>query len=140
MSDPVLVSHIGIAVADLQQSIAAFQRLTGLTVGPITDVPDQQVKVAMFSGENPHAGGRIELVAATSPESPIATFIAKRGEGLHHVCIYVDDIVARLAELKAAGVRLIDESPRIGADGEKIAFVHPSGANGVLIELQERSK
>lgn len=140
-SGEVLISHIGIAVADLHKSIAVYERLTGCTVGVVTEVPDQKVKVAMFTaGDDPHQGGRIELVAATSPDSPIAKFIAKRGEGLHHICVYVEDIEARLAELKAAGVQLIDTVPRIGADGDKIAFVHPSGTNGVLVELQERSK
>lgn len=135
-----LIAHVGIAVSDIDKSIVAFERLTGQKVGIITDVPDQRVKVAMFPGGDPHIGGRIELLAATSPDSPIARFIAKRGEGLHHICIYVDDIEVRLAELRAAGVKLIDETPRLGAEGEKIAFVHPAGANGVLIELQEKSK
>jgi len=129
-----LVAHIGIAVADLEKSIRAFELLTGRKIEAIADVPDQKVRVAMLGG---HDAARIELVAATSPDSPIARFIKKRGEGLHHICIYVDDLEKRLRELKAAGVRLIDEQPRIGADGAKIAFVHPSGAGGVLVELQE---
>lgn len=139
--DAVLISHVGIAVKDLDKSIALFETLTGISVGLITEVPDQRVKVAMFTvASDSHTGGRIELVAATSPDSPIAKFIEKRGEGLHHICIFVEDIEARLAELTAAGVRLIDTTPRIGADGEKIAFVHPSDANGVLMELQEKAK
>lgn len=129
-----MVAHIGIAVADLEKSIRAFELLTGRKIEAIADVPDQKVRVAMLGG---HDAARIELVAATSPDSPIARFIKKRGEGLHHICIYVDDLEKRLRELKAAGVRLIDEQPRIGADGAKIAFVHPSGAGGVLVELQE---
>lgn len=140
MSD-TLISHVGIAVADLEKAIALYQQLTGLTPAPIVEVPDQQVRVAMFASPagDPHPGGRIELVAATSPDSPIARFIARKGEGLHHICIYVEDIETRLAALKAAGVKLIDESPRIGADGEKIAFVHPASTGGVLLELQERN-
>ena len=130
-----LISHIGIAVADLQKSIRAFESLTGRKVEAITDVPDQKVRVAMFGG---HETVRIELVAATAQDSPIARFIEKKGEGLHHICIYVDDIDKRLRELKAVGVRLIDEQPRIGADGARIAFVHPTGAGGVLVELQEK--
>lgn len=138
--DPALISHVGIAVADLERSIELYQKITGLNVTSVVEVPDQRVKVAMFAAPSntPHPGGRIELVAATSPESPIARFIAKRGEGLHHICIYVDDIETRLKELKASGVELIDESPRLGADGEKIAFIHPISTNGVLLELQQR--
>ncbi len=140
MSD-TLISHVGIAVADLEKAIILYQQLTGLAPAPIVEVPDQKVRVAMFAAPagHPHPGGRIELVAATSPDSPIAKFIARKGEGLHHICIYVDDINARLAALKAAGLKLIDESPRIGADGEKIAFVHPASTGGVLLELQEKN-
>jgi methylmalonyl-CoA epimerase len=136
-----LISHVGIAVADLERSIALYQQITGQPVFSIIEIPDQRVKVAMFQPPATSAitGGRIELVAATSPDSPIAKFIAKRGEGLHHICIYVDDIVSRLKELKDSGVKLIDEMPRIGADGEKIAFVHPISTNGVLLELQQKA-
>lgn len=140
MSDS-LISHVGIAVADLEKSIAIYSQITGLQPSPVIEVADQQVKVVMFaspSGQQ-HPGGRIELVAATSPNSPIAKFIERKGEGLHHICIYVEDIESRLKALKAAGVKLIDESPRIGADGEKIAFVHPSSAGGVLLELQQKA-
>jgi methylmalonyl-CoA epimerase len=139
--DSSLISHVGIAVADLERSIALYQQLTGQTASSIIEVADQRVKVAMLAApsDSLHPGGRIELVAATSPDSPIARFIAKRGEGLHHICIYVEDIETRLRELKHAGVKLIDESPRIGADGEKIAFVHPISANGVLLELQQKT-
>lgn len=136
-----LISHIGIAVADLEASIERYRMLTGRIVGDIEEVPDQKVRVAMFSPaeSDEECGGRIELVAATSDDSPIAGFIARRGEGLHHLCLYVDDIEAKLRELKEADVRLIDESPRTGAGGRRIAFVHPSATGGVLIELEERS-
>lgn len=134
-----LVSHIGIAVADMAEAVARYKLLTGDDQPEICEVPDQQVTVAIF--EPPEgAGGRIELVAPTSSGSPVARFIDKRGEGLHHVCFYVDDIEAKLDELKRAGIRLIDESPRKGAGGHLIAFVHPSGTNGVLIELTQRTK
>ncbi|MDX9856436.1 MAG: methylmalonyl-CoA epimerase [candidate division Zixibacteria bacterium] len=137
MSD-ALLSHAGIAVASLEDAVARYRVITGREPSMITEVADQKVRVAMFSVGGEHAGGRVELVAATSADSPIAKYIEKRGEGLHHICIYVEDIVARLAELKRAGYRLIDEVPRIGAEGNRIAFVHPSAGGGVLIELEEK--
>ncbi len=129
------ISHIGIAVADLEQAIRNFGLVTGSQSPEICEVAEQQVRVAMFGGD----GGRIELVAATSPDSPVARFIEKRGEGLHHICIYVDDIETALGDLKQAGVKLIDETPRVGAEGKLIAFVHPASMNGVLIELEQRN-
>ena len=137
MSKP-LISHIGIAVSDIDAAAKNFRLITGEKNPVIHEVVDQKVRVAIFSAAV--AGGRIELVAPASPDSPLAKFIEKRGEGLHHVCIYVDDIEAKLAELKAEGIRLIDESPRRGAEGNLIAFIHPSSMNGVLVELEERTK
>ncbi len=135
-----LVSHVGIAVKDLDTALARYVMLTGDDSPLITDVPDQKVRVAIFAGGgDAHAGGRIELVAPISDDSPVAKFLEKRGEGLHHICIYVSDIERRLDELKAAGARLIDETPKIGAEGNRIAFVHPAGAHGVLLELEERT-
>jgi len=138
--DRPLVSHIGIAVKELDIAIARWKLTSGNNTPVIEDVTDQKVRIAMFAsaGSSGDGGGRVELVAATSPESPIARFIEKNGEGLHHICIYVDDIEAKLAELKSAGVRLIDQQPRIGAEGKRIAFVHPTSMGGVLIELEER--
>ncbi len=138
MSDEV-ISHVGIAVADIDAATARYAVLTGDSAPFVAEVPDQKVKVAIFSGGSPHAGGRIELVSPTSDDSPIAKYLQKRGEGLHHICVYVDDIERKLGELKAAGVRLIDETPRIGAEGNRIAFVHPAGTHGVLIELEEKT-
>ncbi|MBU0984190.1 MAG: methylmalonyl-CoA epimerase [candidate division Zixibacteria bacterium] len=137
----VPISHVGIAVKDLDQAIAAYASLLGRS-GPdlIEDVPEQKVKVAMFSGAQPEDGGRVELLMGVAEDSPISKFVDRRGEGLHHLCVYVDDIEAKLGDLKAAGVRLIDEVPRIGAGGCRIAFVHPGGSHGVLIELEERRK
>jgi methylmalonyl-CoA epimerase len=135
-----LISHIGIAVADLDAALKAYQTLLGVAPISAHEVIDQKVKVAFFSGasdETTH-GGRIELLQATSDDSPIARFINRRGEGLHHICIYVDDLDSKLAELKAAGMRLIDETPRLGAEGHRIAFVYPENTHGVLIELEER--
>lgn len=131
-----LVSHVGIAVKDLKKSIKIYSIITGDYEPVIEKVASENVEVAIFSGGNKKSG-RVELVASTSPNSPIAKFINKRGEGLHHICIMVDDINSKLTELKSAGVRLIDETHRIGAEGKKIAFVHPESLNGVLIELEE---
>ena len=141
MDKSSLISHVGIAVKDLDAAMKQYALLAGHAADMIEEVPEQKVRVAMFaaSGANAHeAGGRVELLTATSDDSPIAKFIERKGEGLHHICIYVSDIERKLTELKAAGVRLIDETPRIGAGGCRIAFVHPAGANGVLIELEER--
>lgn len=129
-----LVSHIGIAVKDLDSAIKSYEILTGSRISEVENVESEKVKVAMFSS----VGGRIELLAATSEDSPIAKFINNRGEGLHHICIYVDDIESKLRELKKAGIKVIDETYRPGAEGKKIAFVHPQNLNGVLIELEER--
>lgn len=138
-----LISHVGLAVVDFEAALKRYQLLTGDGHPRIAEVPDQQVKVAIFSpdrGATEEAGGRIELVSPTSENSPVAKFLAKRGEGLHHLCLYVDNLDEKLAELKKAGVRLIDETPRVGAEGNKIAFLHPAGTCGVLIELEERPR
>ncbi len=129
-----LVSHIGIAVKDLDSAIKSYEILTGSRISEVENVESENVKVAMFSS----VGGRIELLAATSEDSPIAKFINNRGEGLHHICIYVDKIESKLRELKKAGIKVIDETYCRGAEGKKIAFVHPQNLNGVLIELEER--
>ena len=129
-----LVSHVGIAVRDLESAIKSYSVLSGLQNPAIENIESEKVEVAMFSS----VGGRIELLAATSEDSPIARFINNRGEGLHHICIYVDDIESKLSELKKAGIKVIDETYRLGAEGKKIAFVQPQNLNGVLIELEER--
>lgn len=136
----MLISHIGIAVKDIDSAIETYKLLTDSGEISIEDIPDQKVKVAIFDDvrQGNSLGGRIELVAAASPDSPIARFLDRHGEGLHHICVYVDDIEKKLAELSAAGVRLIDTEPRIGAGGTRIAFVHPAGFGGVLLELEER--
>ena len=127
------IDHIGIAVADLEQALAFYRGTLGLALVEIEEVPDQQVRTAIFFTGT----GRVELLEATSPDSPIARFIAKRGEGIHHLALRVDDVAAKLAELAAAGVALIDKEPRIGAGGHRIAFVHPKATGGVLLELCE---
>jgi len=129
-------------VKDLDAAVATYSLLTGNDSPILEEVPEQKVKVAMLADRSDPEGkdgGRVELLTPTGEDSPIAGFLNKRGEGLHHLCIYVDDIEKKLAELKAAGVRLINETPRVGAGGHRIAFVHPAGTGGVLLELEERS-
>jgi methylmalonyl-CoA/ethylmalonyl-CoA epimerase len=127
------LDHIGIAVNDLSAALAFYRDALGLDVEGAEDVASQQVRAHFV----PVGGANLELLEATAPESPIARFIAKRGPGLHHITLRVDDIHAALAQLKARGVRLIDEQPRDGAEHSLIAFVHPASTGGVLIELKQ---
>lgn len=127
------IDHIGIAVESLEKAMAFYRDTLKLPLAEIEEVEDQKVRTAIFfTGE-----GRVELLEPTSPESPIAKFIAKRGEGIHHMAIRVTDIKAKLAELEAAGAQLIDREPRVGAGGHLIAFVHPKSAHSVLLELTQ---
>lgn len=140
MTDSV-ISHIGIAVADLEKAIDKYRLIIGEIHVEKYDVPDQKVKVALINNSHNRQDsviGVIELMTPTSPESKVAKFLEKKGEGLHHICLYVDNLKQKLSELKKAGVRLIDETPRRGAEGNLIAFIHPTSMNGVLIELEEK--
>ena len=130
------LDHIGIAVGDLSQALAFYRDALGLDVVPPEEVPSQRVRAHFV----PVGEATIELLEPTSADSPIAKFIEKRGPGVHHVTLRVDDIRAALARLKARGVRLIDEAPREGAEGALIAFVHPASTHGVLVELKQRVK
>jgi len=126
------IDHIGIAVEDLKQATKIYEILTGKKPDHVEEVPSEKVKAAFFSVGESH----LELLEATSEESPIAKFISKRGKGgIHHICIEVDDIKKKLAELKKNGIQLIDEKPKQGAHGKLVAFVHPNSTGGVLIEL-----
>jgi methylmalonyl-CoA/ethylmalonyl-CoA epimerase len=127
------ISHIGLAVKDIEASTALFQKLFGTKPSHSEDLPNQKVRTAMFE----IGGSCVELTAALDPDSPIAKFIEKRGEGVHHVSFVVDDVRAELARLKAAGFQIIDEEPRAGADGTLVAFLHPKSTNGVLIEVSQ---
>lgn len=130
------VDHLGIAVRNLDAALSFYRDAAGLAVAHVEVVPDQRVRVAMI----PVGDTRIELLEPTDLESPVARFIESRGEGLHHVAFLVDDIDATLAQLAAAGVRLVDAKPRQGAGGAKIAFVHPKSGFGVLYELCQRDQ
>ncbi|MCB5249673.1 MAG: methylmalonyl-CoA epimerase [Candidatus Cloacimonadales bacterium] len=124
------ISHIGIAVKDLNEAIKFYQKL-GLELEEIEEVPSQKVKVAFF----PIGEVRIELLEATSEDSPIAKFIEKRGEGVHHLAFQVDDLPEKLSEAEEKEFRLIDKEPRPGAHGADIAFLHPKSTHGTLIEF-----
>lgn len=125
------IEHIGIAVKNLNQSIETFEKFLGMKCYKIEEVEEQKVKTAFFQvGDT-----KIELLEATSPESPISKFIEKRGEGIHHIAFEVEDIKNKITELKELNFQLIDETPKIGAENLLIAFVHPKSLNGVLTEI-----
>jgi methylmalonyl-CoA/ethylmalonyl-CoA epimerase len=132
------VDHIGIAVANLDLALAFYRDELGLEIEPPEAVPSQQVQVHFVRLDAaPSRGVALELLEASADDSPIARYITKRGPGIHHVALRVPDLVAALGLLKARGVRLIDETPRRGAHGALIAFVHPSSTHGVLLELMQ---
>jgi methylmalonyl-CoA/ethylmalonyl-CoA epimerase len=128
------VDHIGIAVKSLENTLPFYTDVLRLSLLGVEEVESQKVKVAFLkAGET-----KIELLEPTSEESPIAGFIAKRGEGIHHVAFGVASIEERIAEMKDQGIRMIDDQPRLGAGGAQIAFMHPKSAAGVLVELCEK--
>lgn len=130
------LDHVGIAVDDLDAALEFYAGALGLEVEASEDVPSQGVRAHFVRV----GSAALELLEATAEESPVRRFVDRRGAGLHHVTLRVDDIAAALARLKARGVRLVDETPREGAEGALVAFVHPAAAHGVLVELkQERS-
>ena len=134
MEDGILrVGHIGIAVKSIDSGIKIWGELLGIKFEGITEVPSQKLRIGVFNVGDVE----IELLEPTSADSSVAKFIDSRGEGLHHICFKVKNIEGILSELKAKGVKLIDESPRVGALASKIAFIHPSSTGGVLIELAE---
>lgn len=125
------IEHIGIAVSNLEEAIRLYEKVLNLTCYAIEEVADQKVRTAFFKvGET-----KIELLESTDPEGPIGKFIEKRGEGIHHIAFAVDDIDKALLETEANGVRLIDQSPRMGAEGLRIGFLHPKSTLGVLTEF-----
>ncbi|HTG98871.1 MAG TPA: methylmalonyl-CoA epimerase [Vicinamibacterales bacterium] len=127
------LDHIGIAVANLGDALSFYRDALGLEIQTPEEVPSQRVRVHFI----PVGDSSLELLEATDDRSPIAKYTAKRGPGLHHITLRVDDLAAALAQLKERGVRLIDEAPRPGAHGSLVAFIHPSSAHGVLVELMQ---
>ena len=130
------IAHIGIAVRDLDASLRLYQAALGLPLHGRETVESDRVAVAFL----PAGGTEVELLQATDPDSPVARFIEQRGEGIHHIAIEVDDIEETLRTLRDRGYRLIDEEPRTGAGGARVAFVHPRSTGGVLIELCEKDE
>ena len=131
-----VVDHIGIAVKSIDEALNFWQKTLGIQCTGVEEVEEQKVKTAFL----PVGATEIELLEATSDDSPVAKFIEKRGEGIHHLALRVDDLDAALAELKEQGMRLIDETPRYGAGGARIAFIHPKATGGILLELSERKE
>lgn len=125
------IAHIGIAVRGLEELVPFYRDVLGMPQRRLTDSDGARI-VGLVAGES-----LVELLEADTPDSPIARFVAKRGPGIHHVCFAVDDLDGALARCRAAGVRLIDDVPRVGAEGKRIAFLHPSATGGVLVELSE---
>jgi len=131
--EPTHIEHIGIAVSNLAASVALYEEVFGLKCYNIEEVADQKVRTAFFRiGQT-----KIELLESTDPEGPIAKFIEKKGEGIHHIAFAVENIDDKLRQADKKGVRLIDANPRKGAEGLNIAFLHPKSTGGVLIELCE---
>ncbi len=128
------IDHIGIAVKEIQQAGKFYTDILGLKIEDIETVVEQKVNVAFL----PITDSEVELLESTEPDGPVAKFIDARGEGIQHIAFCVENIEEALAELKAKGVRLIDEKPRKGAGGAMIAFIHPKETNGVLVEICER--
>jgi len=129
------LDHVAVAVSSLERGLALYGALLGLEHLHTEDVPSQKIRAAVLAA----GSSRVELLEPTEEASPVARFIAKRGEGLHHIALRVEDLDGALEKLKQAGVRLIDEKPRPGVEGSRIAFLHPGAASGVLIELVERA-
>jgi methylmalonyl-CoA/ethylmalonyl-CoA epimerase len=125
------IAHIGIAVEGLAEGVSFYRDVLGLSDVPLEDADGARI-MGLAVGPS-----LVELLEADRPDSPIAKFIAKRGPGIHHVCFAVDDLDATLERCRAAGIRLIDQTPRLGAEGKRIAFLHPSSTSGALVELTE---
>jgi len=127
------INHVAVVVEDMEKSLAFWRDALGIELRELRDVPAEKSRVAFL----PLAGAEVELVRPTTDDSGIAKYLAKRGPGMHHLCLEVDDIQGMLAQLKARNIRLINEEPRLAADGKKYAFIHPESTGGVLVELYQ---
>jgi methylmalonyl-CoA epimerase len=130
---PKSIHHVAIVVRDLDQALVFYRDALGLEVADRRQVPEEGVEIAFL----PTGEAEIELLQPLTEEGSVARFLEKRGEGLHHICLVLDDVDAAMGRLKAAGARVLSEEPRVGADGTRYVFVHPKSAYGVLIELYE---
>ena len=127
------INHIAVAVSDIESSLAFWRDALGLELAELRDVAAESAQIAFL----PVGGTEVELVRPTTDDSGLAKYLAKRGEGMHHLCLETDDIEAMMIQLKEKGVQLINEFPRTGADGKKYAFIHPKSTGGVLVELYQ---
>ncbi|MBK6791640.1 MAG: methylmalonyl-CoA epimerase [Anaerolineales bacterium] len=127
------INHVAVVVEDMEKSLAFWRDALGLTLHELRDVPAEKSQVAFL----PLAGAEIELVMPTSDDSGIAKYLAKRGQGMHHLCLEVDDIAGMMMQLRSKNIRLINEEPRTAADGKRYAFIHPESTGGVLVELYQ---
>jgi methylmalonyl-CoA epimerase len=134
---PKRIDHVAIIVRDIEQALVFYRDTLGIVPGVIKEVPTEQVRIAFLPMGGP-GGSEIELIQPTTPDSSLAKYLEKRGEGLHHICLEVDDIGVALAEMQEKGAPVLDKQPRTAAEGRAI-FIHPKAANGVLLELVERS-
>jgi methylmalonyl-CoA/ethylmalonyl-CoA epimerase len=127
------INHVAVVVDDMEKALSFWRDALGMEMHELRDVPAEKSRVAFL----PLAGSEMELVQPTSDDSGIANYLAKRGPGMHHICLEVDDIAGMVAQLKSKDVRLINEEPRTAADGKKYAFIHPESTSGVLVELYQ---
>jgi methylmalonyl-CoA/ethylmalonyl-CoA epimerase len=127
------INHVAVVVDDMEKALSFWRDALGMELHELRDVPAEKSRVAFL----PLEGSEVELVTPTTDDSGIAKYLAKRGPGMHHICLEVDDIAGMLVQLQAKGTRLINEEPRTAADGKKYAFIHPESTSGVLVELYE---
>lgn len=136
MPAPKRIDHVAIIVRNIEEALAFYRDTLGIEPGAIKEVPTEQVRIAFLPMGGP-GGSEIELIEPLTPDSSLSRFLEKRGEGLHHICLEVDDIDAALAEMQARGAAVLDQQPRLAAEGRAI-FLHPKGTHGVLLELIEK--